>query len=66
MAQQRIDTPILFLTVKDEEIQIVQALDTGGDDYVTKPFRLQELLSRIRALLGEKPTCCLRKGRAAR
>ncbi|MDD2556042.1 MAG: response regulator transcription factor [Syntrophaceticus sp.] len=45
------DTPILFLTVKDEEIQIVQALDAGGDDYVTKPFRLLELLSRIRALL---------------
>jgi two-component system response regulator RegX3 len=45
------DTPILFLTVKDEEIQIVRALDAGGDDYVTKPFRLLELLSRIRALL---------------
>lgn len=43
--------PILFLTACDEEIQIVRGLDMGGDDYVTKPFRLRELLSRIRALL---------------
>jgi two-component system, OmpR family, response regulator RegX3 len=45
------DTPILFLTARDDEIQIVRGLDAGGDDYVTKPFRLLELLSRIRALL---------------
>ena len=44
-------TPILFLTAQDEEVQIVRGLDAGGDDYVTKPFRLAELLSRIRALL---------------
>ena len=43
--------PILFLTAKDEEFDIVRGLDSGGNDYVTKPFRLQELLSRIRALL---------------
>ena len=43
--------PILFLTVKDEELDIVRGLDAGGNDYVTKPFRMQELLSRIRALL---------------
>lgn len=43
--------PILFLTACDDEIQIVRGLDAGGDDYVTKPFKLQELLSRIRALL---------------
>ncbi|MBE6715890.1 MAG: response regulator transcription factor [Ruminococcaceae bacterium] len=46
-----IGTPILFLTACDEEFQIVRGLDSGADDYVTKPFRLQELLSRIRALL---------------
>lgn len=46
-----VDTPILFLTARDDEIQIVRGLDAGGDDYVTKPFRLLELLSRIRALL---------------
>ncbi len=44
-------TPILFLTACDDEIQIVRGLDCGGDDYVTKPFKLLELLSRVRALL---------------
>ena len=44
-------TPILFLTACDEEYQIVRGLDAGGDDYVTKPFKLLELLSRIRALI---------------
>ena len=43
--------PILFLTVKDEEFDVVRALDSGGNDYVTKPFRMQELLSRVRVLL---------------
>jgi signal transduction histidine kinase len=49
--QQGLSTPILFLTACDDEVQIVRGLDAGGDDYITKPFRLQELLSRIRALL---------------
>ncbi len=44
-------TSILFLTAKDEELDVVRGLDAGGNDYVTKPFRMQELLSRIRALL---------------
>lgn len=43
--------PIIFLTASDEEISIVRGLDMGGDDYITKPFRLNELLSRIKALL---------------
>ncbi len=43
--------PILFLTAFDDEMQVVRALDSGGNDYVPKPFRMQELLSRIRALL---------------
>lgn len=46
-----VSTPILFLTARDEEIQIVRGLDAGGNDYVVKPFRMLELLSRIRALL---------------
>ena len=46
-----VKTPILFLTASDEEYQIVRGLDAGGDDYITKPFRLLELLSRIRALI---------------
>lgn len=43
--------PIIFLTASDEEVNIIRGLDTGGDDYVTKPFKLGELCSRIRALL---------------
>ncbi len=49
--EEGIDTPILFLTAKNEEIDVVRALDAGGNDYVTKPFRMQELLSRMRVLL---------------
>lgn len=43
--------PIIFLTASDEEVNIVRGLDIGGDDYITKPFKLNELLSRIKALL---------------
>lgn len=43
--------PIIFLTASDEEINIVKGLDIGGDDYITKPFKLGVLLSRINALL---------------
>ncbi len=43
--------PIIFLTAADEETNIIRGLDCGGDDYITKPFKLGELCSRIRALL---------------
>lgn len=43
--------PIIFLTASDEEVNIIRGLDCGGDDYITKPFRIGELCSRIRALL---------------
>ncbi len=43
--------PILVLTVKGDEATKVQALDAGADDYVTKPFGMDELLARVRALL---------------
>ncbi len=43
--------PIIFLTASDEEINIIRGLDIGGDDYITKPFKLGELHSRIKALL---------------
>lgn len=43
--------PVLFLTASDEEVNIIRGLDCGGDDYITKPFKLGELCSRIRALL---------------
>ena len=62
--QWRRETPILFLTAKDEELDVVRGLDAGGNDYVTKPFRMQELLSRIRALLrrSQKETTINRSG----
>lgn len=43
--------PIIFLTASDEEMNIIMGLDMGGDDYITKPFKLGVLLSRINALL---------------
>ena len=43
--------PVLFLTARGEEFDVVRGLDSGGNDYVTKPFRMQELLSRVRVLL---------------
>lgn len=48
------DTPILFLTAKDEVEDRVEGLDSGGDDYVVKPFALEELLARVRALLRRR------------
>lgn len=43
--------PIIFLTSSDEETSIIMGLDIGGDDYITKPFKLGVLVSRINALL---------------
>lgn len=43
--------PIVFLTASDEEVNVIRGLDGGADDYITKPFKLGELCSRIRALL---------------
>jgi DNA-binding response OmpR family regulator len=44
-------TPVLILTARADEVDTVIGLDAGADDYVTKPFRLAELLARVRALL---------------
>lgn len=43
--------PIMFLTAADEETNIIMGLDIGGDDYITKPFKLAVFLSRVNALL---------------
>lgn len=43
--------PIIFLTASDQELSVIRGLDSGGDDYITKPFKIGELQSRIRALL---------------
>jgi DNA-binding response OmpR family regulator len=45
------DVPILMLTAKDQEQDVVQGLELGADDYVTKPFRVNELVARVNALL---------------
>jgi len=45
------DTPVIFLTALDEESDRIQGFVKGGDDYVTKPFSLEELIGRIRAIL---------------
>jgi len=45
------DIPVIFLTAKDRESDIISGFESGGDDYMTKPFSYQELLVRIKALL---------------
>jgi two-component system KDP operon response regulator KdpE len=50
------DVPIVILTVRNAENEKVEALDAGADDYVCKPFGMQELLARIRAALRRAPT----------
>ena len=47
----RCDTPIIFLTVRDEVSDITRGLDMGADDYVTKPFGVRELMARVKANL---------------
>jgi DNA-binding response OmpR family regulator len=48
---ENVHTPILMLTAKDHETDRVDGLDSGADDYMTKPFSVRELLARIRAIL---------------
>ena len=50
------DVPIIVLSVRGEEKTKVDALDAGADDYITKPFGMDELLARIRATLRRQPT----------
>ena len=45
------DKPVIFLTALDNEVNVVMGLDMGADDYITKPFRIRELLSRIKSVL---------------
>lgn len=49
--RQTSKVPIIFLTAADEETDIIMGLDIGGDDYITKPFKLAVLLSKMNALL---------------
>lgn len=49
--KQKIDVPVIFLTAQDEETSVVVGLDIGADDYIVKPFRTRELISRINSVL---------------
>ena len=49
--QQGIQLPVIICTIRDREIDIIKALDSGADDYVTKPFRIRELIARVKAVL---------------
>ena len=51
LASARADVPIIFLTARDSTEDVVHGLTLGGDDYVTKPFSLEELVARIRTIL---------------
>ncbi len=53
--RQWTQVPVLMLSVRDAESEKVRALDAGANDYVTKPFGIQELMARLRALLRNRP-----------
>jgi len=62
--RQQADTPILLLTVRGEEDDIVHGLDLGADDYITKPFSPRQLVARAQAVLrraGHTPTPAIRQ-----
>jgi two-component system, OmpR family, response regulator VicR len=48
--KHRRDIPVIFLTAFDDEVNVVMGLDMGADDYITKPFRIRELVSRIKTV----------------
>lgn len=56
LRERDIQTPVIFLTAKDSENDIVDGLNLGADDYLTKPFSFNELLARIQALLRRGKT----------
>lgn len=50
VVKKRHDIPVIFLTAFDDEVNVVMGLDMGADDYITKPFRIRELISRIKTV----------------
>lgn len=58
MRAQHIQTPVILLTAKGEELDKVRGLELGADDYITKPFSLRELLARVKALLRRSTNQC--------
>jgi len=51
-----VDTPVIVLTARNEPMERVEGLDLGADDYLGKPFLIEELMARVRALLRRPPT----------
>jgi two-component system, OmpR family, response regulator VicR len=51
LVKAKADIPVIFLTAFDDEVNVVMGLDMGADDYISKPFRIRELMSRIRTVL---------------
>lgn len=51
LIRKKSDVPVLFLTACDDEVSTVRALELGADDYIAKPFRIRELLARMKAIL---------------
>ncbi|MBI4604259.1 MAG: response regulator transcription factor [Planctomycetes bacterium] len=59
LRKRKIDTPVIFLSAKSQEADKIRGLELGGDDYMTKPFSVRELLARVKTVLrrvqGEEP-----------
>ena len=62
--RQKTDAPVLFLTAYDDEVNVVMGLVLGADDYISKPFRIKELLARMKSVLRrckiDNPDGCVR------
>jgi two-component system OmpR family response regulator len=56
LAAQRSDVPILFLSARDNTVDKIRGLELGGDDYVTKPFSIEELVARLRVIMRRAGT----------
>ena len=64
LRQEKMGTPVLLLTAKSETEDKVMGLDFGADDYLTKPFEMQELLARLRVLARRKQEISAQSGYA--
>ncbi|MEA3078436.1 MAG: two-component system, OmpR family, response regulator RegX3 [Actinomycetota bacterium] len=63
--RQKSKVPVIMVTAKDSELDTVVGLEVGADDYVTKPYRLRELVARMRAVLRRSPDSSSRASSAA-
>lgn len=51
LIKSKCDSPVIFLTAYDDEVNVVMGLDIGADDYISKPFRVRELIARIKSVM---------------